>query len=309
MTNIRDIAKESGYSVATVSRIVNNSGYASEKARKTVNSIIQKHNYKQNSIAQSLSLGKTKVIGLVIQDTVQGYYLKLMKGAVKESSELGYQLLILQSDYQQEKELSFLKMLQKKAIDGLIFTSHSLSLKKIMGYMKYGRIVICHDPKESTIAAVYTNRKNTYVKAFKWMRERKISKIGLALGRPREESYSTRMVLEAFNFVFSDLGCDALVKLNAITYEDGYKFGREFQNIEGILTSSDDVAAGMYQYFVDENKKVPVLVGQDCQTSGKILKLPSINHNLEKVGENAVKLLVSDENKKVLVKSSFEVDN
>lgn len=309
MANIRDIAKQSGYSVATVSRILNNSGYASEKAKRKVMSIVKENDYKQNRIARSLSIGKTRVIGLVIQDAIQGYYLEIMKGALKRSFDQDYQLLILQSNYQKDRERKFLRLLQEKAIDGLIFTSHSLTLDEIINYTSYGRIVICHDPKEKGIPAVFTNREESYLDAFNWMRSQNVEKIGLALGRSEKESYSSKIILKSLRSVYNLKSNEITMKTNAISYEDGYKMAIEFKDLDGILTSSDDVAAGMYQYFADNKMKIPCLIGQDCQTSGKLLKIPSINHNLEKLGEKAIDLLISGKNNKELLNSKFELSN
>lgn len=309
MANIRDIAKQSGYSVATVSRILNNSGYASEKAKRKVMSIVKENDYKQNRIARSLSIGKTGVIGLVIQDAVQGYYLEIMKGALKRSFDQDYQLLILQSNYQKDRELKFLRLLQEKAIDGLIFTSHSLTLDEIINYKNYGRIVICHDPKDKNIPAVFTNREESYLDAFDWMKNQGVKKIGLALGRSEKESYSSKIILKSLHTIYNSKVNEITMRTNAISYEDGYKMAKEFKDVEGILTSSDDVAAGMYQYFVDNERKIPYLIGQDCQTSGKMLRIPSINHNLEKIGEKTVDLLISGKNEKKLLNSKFELDN
>lgn len=59
MTNIHDIAKLSGYSAATVSRVINQRGYVSDKAREKIKSIIDQMDYVPNDVARDLSRVKT----------------------------------------------------------------------------------------------------------------------------------------------------------------------------------------------------------------------------------------------------------
>lgn len=61
MTNIKDVANESGVSVTTVSRVMNNRGYISEKTRKKVYDAMEKLNYHPNELAQNLILEKRQI--------------------------------------------------------------------------------------------------------------------------------------------------------------------------------------------------------------------------------------------------------
>lgn len=61
MANIKDVAKEAGVSVTTVSRVMNNRGYISEKTRKKVYDAIDKINYHPNELAKNLQQQKTNL--------------------------------------------------------------------------------------------------------------------------------------------------------------------------------------------------------------------------------------------------------
>lgn len=66
--SIKDIARLSGVSVATVSRVINENGRFSEETRQKVVEVIQKYQYETNSIAKSLRMSKSQTIGVLVPD-------------------------------------------------------------------------------------------------------------------------------------------------------------------------------------------------------------------------------------------------
>ena len=83
MTNIRDIAKQSGYSVTTVSRYLNQNGYVSEAAAQKIKEVITKLDYVPNSIARDLSIGQTSTIGVVVPHMHHPYFTQLVAGIME----------------------------------------------------------------------------------------------------------------------------------------------------------------------------------------------------------------------------------
>lgn len=67
MVKLTDVAAKAGCSVTTVSRVINNYGYISQKTRKKVHEAMRELNYQPNSVARSLQGKKTKLIGLIFQ--------------------------------------------------------------------------------------------------------------------------------------------------------------------------------------------------------------------------------------------------
>lgn len=77
MVTIRDVAREAGVSVATVSRVLNKSGYVQEDTKKLVLEIIQKLNYKPNEVARSLYKRESKLIGLLLPDITNPFFSRI----------------------------------------------------------------------------------------------------------------------------------------------------------------------------------------------------------------------------------------
>ena len=66
MATLKDVAKETGLTVTTVSRVLNNRGYISEETRNKVYEAMKTLNYQPNEVARSLSKQKTNMIGLIV---------------------------------------------------------------------------------------------------------------------------------------------------------------------------------------------------------------------------------------------------
>ena len=79
MATIRDVAAEAGLSVGTVSRILNNRGYISPKAREKVENAMRKLKYQPNEIARSLSQSNSSMVGIIIPTLLNPYFPTLLK--------------------------------------------------------------------------------------------------------------------------------------------------------------------------------------------------------------------------------------
>ncbi|WP_346348662.1 hypothetical protein [Pediococcus pentosaceus] len=69
--------------------------------------------------------------------------------------------------------------------------------------------------------------------------------------------------------------------------------------------NSDDIIAGIYQYYLDNNLELPALMGQENQISGSLLKIPTIDHHLKMIGQAACELAITGAIKSVSIESEF----
>ncbi|MGE7842474.1 LacI family DNA-binding transcriptional regulator [Lysinibacillus sp. NPDC093712] len=130
MTTIYDIAKKANVSPMTVSRVINNKGNISEKTRKKVEAVIQELNYIPNSAARSLNIKKTKLLSLVIPDITNPFFTKVARGAADKANQLGYQLMLCNTDEDPEKESGYIDALISKMVDGVIIAPTGNQSKK-----------------------------------------------------------------------------------------------------------------------------------------------------------------------------------
>lgn len=123
---IKDIAKECGVSITTVSRVLNNvEGSCSIDTEKRIQEAIIKLEYHPNPIARSLVTKKTNMIAVVIPDICNFFFQDFSKGAERVCNKRGYGLLLCSTDGSTGKENSFLSSLSQGVVDGIIVTTQN----------------------------------------------------------------------------------------------------------------------------------------------------------------------------------------
>lgn len=130
MVTIYDIAKKANVSPMTVSRVINNSGRISEATRQKVEKVIKELNYIPNSAARSLISKESKILSLLITDITNPFFTKVARGAEDKARQLGYRLLLSNSDESLEKEAEYVTMLISTGVDGVLFAPASDGSKK-----------------------------------------------------------------------------------------------------------------------------------------------------------------------------------
>lgn len=118
---IRDIAKKANVSVATVSRVINQSKSVSPEIEQRVRAIIKESGFQPNSMAKGLVTKQSKMIGLIIPDISNTVFGALTKGINSVCQKEGYTLMVCESGGTKENELALLEVLSSKSIDGLLF--------------------------------------------------------------------------------------------------------------------------------------------------------------------------------------------
>ena len=128
MATIKDVAKLSGVTVTTVSRMLNNRGYVSEKTKKNIRKAMKELNYQPNEIARSLSTKKSKIIGLVVPSASNPFFSKVIDAVEHHCSNNKYKLLLCNSNREIEKETEYFDMLNANKVSGVIIASHTQNL-------------------------------------------------------------------------------------------------------------------------------------------------------------------------------------
>lgn len=120
MTTIRDVAREAGVSVATVSRFLNKSGYVGEESQKKILSAVNKLNYVPNEIARSLNRQSSNIIGLLVPDITNPYFPALIKGAEQCATQHGYVLILGNTEGENAIATSYLNFFKQYKVAGII---------------------------------------------------------------------------------------------------------------------------------------------------------------------------------------------
>lgn len=117
---IKDIARAAGVSTATVSHVINNTKYVSDPTREKVERAIKKFDYHPNAHAQMLALGRSKMIGLLVSDISNPFFPEIIKSIEAAVFAAGYHLILLNTDYEKERAIQYVRRLIQMRVAGII---------------------------------------------------------------------------------------------------------------------------------------------------------------------------------------------
>lgn len=303
--NIFDIAKEAEVSIATVSKVVNNTGRISDKTRKKVLEIIEKHNYTPNSLATALTGKFSYTLGLIIPNLANPFFGEIAKSVEDRARELGFSVMICSTDYDADREASYFTLLQKKRVDGVIILSgfedqHTITRNLVKPNMPVA--LIARDIPTISINSVSIDDFVGGYEAAKHL-------IGLGhrrMGLIVENIRCAKERVRGFNQALEehDLQLDeSLVLLGEATVPNGKKLALQLLSGDepptAIFATNDLLAIGTIQAVNEHGLKVPQdvsVIGFDNTMLATITDPPltTIAQPMEQMGRQIVDLLVQE---------------
>ena len=188
--NIKEMAKLAGVSCATISRVLNDSGYVKEDTRKKVMEIIREYNYTPNMIARSLSSKDSFNIGIIIPNVGEKQYGKILEGAAKETAKHGYSLVFMDSENDQKTEKKWLEEVKNQHMKGLVLVPVCSENKELRGALQeleeQGTAVVLteKDVKNAGMDGVFADEFRGAYEGICRLVEKGCKKIAIILGQP-----------------------------------------------------------------------------------------------------------------------------
>lgn len=148
---IKDVAKEAGVSVATVSRALNGLGGIGEETRDHVLEICERMAYVPSTLASGLTMHHTRTLGIVMPDITSPFYAQLMVLLTSEAKQYGYQVLLCNSFRDYETETECFKLLIGNRVEGILFYPvGDMSSKNLYQFMRYLPIVALNEMPDTS---------------------------------------------------------------------------------------------------------------------------------------------------------------
>lgn len=127
---LTDVAKKAQVSPTTVSRVINNYGYLSQKTKDKVYAAMKELNYQPNSLARSLQGKKTHLIDLIFPHVTNPFFAELTQAIEEKLFALGYKVILCNAGQDKQKEREYLQMLIANQVDGIIAGAHNLGIEE-----------------------------------------------------------------------------------------------------------------------------------------------------------------------------------
>lgn len=153
---IYDVAKAAGVSIATVSKVLNNTGNIRDSTREKVKQIMEKLNYQPSLMASALTGKGTETLGLVVPDISNPFFSEMAKTIEDRAHESGMSVIICSTDENTEKEKKYIELLQRKQVDGMIVASsfHDMEILKRVVDQKTPLVMLTQDDEGLSVTSI-----------------------------------------------------------------------------------------------------------------------------------------------------------
>ncbi len=300
MATIVDVAKLAGVTPTTVSRVINNRGYISEKTKNKVHEAMEQLGYQPNEIARSLTKQKSNTIGIIVPHISHPYFAKLISNLENEAAKKDYKIILCNSKEKAEKEKQYLDMCKSNRVAGIILCSGNVESNKInTGDIP---VVLLEKNFEEGKLGIQCDNYQGGKLATEHLIECGCKKVLHFSGvideempaDNREKAFIDTCIKNSVKYYIKKFDINTY---NQMDYYEAIKDTiTEIKEIDGIFASSDLIAAQVIQVCNELNIKIPQdlkLVGFDDVEISKLTTptITTIHQPIKEMAKLAVELI------------------
>jgi LacI family transcriptional regulator len=325
---LKDIAKRTGFSVSTVSRVLHDKTKKykiSKETQKIVNRAAVELGYRINKLARGLRLQRTHEIGVVVPDIANPFFSTLIKSIASELRKVGYIFIVYDSDENISHERAAIRSLQEKRVDGLIIASVGQDFAHIQSIQESGIPLVvvdrCFDSLDADSISV-DNVKGSLL-AVNHLIQEGHRRIAFVQGLPG--TYANESRLQGYKEALSGAGIQVdpnLIVGNDFRSLNGYLETKHLLALpsppSAIFTASDLIALGSLEAFKELGVQIPkdislVTFDDPVFTSYLSPAITAIEQPIMKMAEMAVAMLFRQirnphtERRKVLLEPKLNI--
>jgi LacI family transcriptional regulator len=301
---IREVAQRADVSVATISRVFNDSGLVTEKTRDRIHKIMEQMRYIPNASARSLSRNKTETIGLLLPDLYGEFFSEIIRGADEIAHKEKYHLLVSSSHSNKEELKTAIKMMSGR-VDGFIVMSPHLDTDTLLTPQLSLVPTVILGSSVSTSAFKYTSIRIDNIGGAKLVTQhlielghRRIAIIKGDLGNEDADGRLAGYLAMLKNAKIKVI--DEYIVNGDFTEHTGYRAAQQLLSMRkrptAIFASNDEMAIGVLRCLRENKVSVPGEIAvagfDDIQIANLIHpSLTTVHVNISEVGSLAVEQL------------------
>lgn len=304
-TTIKDVAEKAGVSIATVSRVINNSKQVSQQVKEKVLKAIEEMDFKPNPVARSLVMKKSRLIGVVVPEMSSYFFGEIMNGIEEIFRTHAYDIIICNSCGNHEQEMRDLDLFTAKQVEGIIFMSWKLE-NQVVDHIKKMKIPVIMINRNTSKLAVPSVSIDNYKAAYEltqYLLEKGHREIVLIRNSIDVDAFGLEQY-KGYKQALMDYGIDAnknFVKYGDFSLDNSYNIVKsliEEDNLPtAIFATSDVMAIGAINALKDSGLNVPEdvsVVGFNDIRLASIYrpKLTVIHQPLYNIGTVAAKMTI-----------------
>ena len=264
---IKEIAQIAGVSLATVSRVINDSGYVKKEKRELVLKVMQELNYSKG-VQQQKKIAKSSRIGFIIPDITNPFFSEVLKGMYNVTEREKLNIIIFDTNEDVGREIDALEMLKEQNIKGLVIAPTTDQNEYFRQYLEQIEslgvpiILLDRDIKFSHYDAVYVDNIQGSCDAVQALITEGHEKIAILLatfasrpGRDRFAGYQKAMLM---NGIPVD---DKYIFHGNPKFESGYELAKQVITMKdpptAIFSFNNVMTMGCLKAFRELNVKIP----------------------------------------------------
>ena len=301
---IRDVAREAGVSVATVSRVLNDHPHVAPKTRDAVLKAVREHRFSTNRTARGLSGGRTGLVGVTLPFVHATYFALMLSGLSDALYEQDMRAVVCPTLHEHDREVDLLSRLMHGTTDGAILmlpteTSAELRALRAVGYPFV--VVDPRGPLEDGIASVSAQNASGAREATRHLLDLGHRRIAAVTGPAGWAATEERLVGYHAGLAGAGVLPDPALELTAdFVLERGRDATRALLDLPdpptAIFAFNDSLAIGAMQAAAERGLRVPddlSVVGFDDSDEAALVTpaLTSVRQPLGEMGRMAVSLL------------------
>lgn len=309
--SISDIARKAGVSVSTVSFVMNDKAVKMRISREVIDkveNVAREMGYRPNQLARGLRTGKTKTIGLMVENISNAFFATLAKAIEDEAKKYDYKVVYCSTDNDEEKARELINMLSQRQVDGYIITptlNLAEDIRKLQAENKPVVLIDRYFPQHDEIPAVLVDNYEGVARGTETLMGKGYRKVALISIETEMAHMKDR--LQAY--------CDVLTK-HGISEENRlvkiipYNSSREaaMQEIESVLSGAGETVDAVFfltNYLgvlgIEAIKKLKIRVPEQlavlCFDDNDIFRLytPTISvirQPIQEIGQRAMASLI-----------------
>jgi LacI family transcriptional regulator len=308
VASIRDVAKEAGVSLGTVSNAINRPEILAPRTLRKVQKVIDEMGFVPNASARNLRAGRNRVIGLVVPDISNPFFTDLAKGVNNAAFAAKYVVILCNTDESSEKESQYLDVLAAQNVEGILITPARDTNRALAAVVEKGiRLALVDRPAHGLQAcSVAVNDSYGGSLALTHLYELGHRNILLLTGKEDIPQVADRNsgIREALAKIpASERPQITEIRLNSMSAHNAFEaikkqipLGIDFT---GIICGNDLIALGAIRAFREKNIAVPEevsVIGYDDIDFADSANVPltSISQPAYELGYAAAELIISE---------------
>lgn len=273
--SLKKVAEKAGVSIATVSRVINNSPNVNPQTRIKIEKIIKELKYSPNRVAKRLRNrnASSNLLGVLIPDIQNPFYVEVLRGIEDVAYRNQYALIMCNFSQDETKERMYLDILQSESIDGLIAAPTHERDQKVINLVKGGLPIVCVDRGLLDVdvdVVLVENRSGAY-SAVDYLAKQGYKRIAYISGIPTIPSSRDRET--GYRDALTDNNLEIykeLIKYGDSRHESGVSLCKELLNLpnppDAIFTGNNLITLGALETIHSKGLKIPddiAIVGFD----------------------------------------------